>query len=240
MPYNNFIYKVDLASPIGEGTFEASCQPFTAPPANGTATFIFRISNPKADGVNSNNRIENEVAALYLSRRSISDSLPKYAGIVPRVFDWSAKTYPSPPDESGFGWIMMEMLPGVMLDSQFDELPFSEKENLLSDIAGIFAVIQNMTLPEGARSFGGLTIKGNNIVSGQSTIALGGPWGDYRGFWSGLYAMALTQAENSPVVLGWRDNGVRERVDNFISNGIESLLQGVDTSKLVLIHGDFS
>jgi hypothetical protein len=52
--------------------------------------------------------------------------------------------------------------------------------------------------------------------------------------------MALTQAENSPVVLGWRDNGVRERVDNFISNGIESLLQGVDTSKLVLIHGDFS
>jgi hypothetical protein len=240
MPYNNFIFKVNLATPIAQANFKTSNQPFTTTPTDGTTTFIFRISNPKAVGVNSNNRVENEIAALFLSREALSRVLPQYAGIVPRIFDWSAQVCSSPLNESEFGWTIMETLSGVPLDSQFDNLPFAEQKELLNEIAGIFAVIQNITLPEGARSFGGLTIKAGEIVSGQSTIAMGGPWNDYSGWWTGLYAMALSQAENSPVVRGWRDDGLRERVNKFISNGIESLLQDVDTSKLVLVHGDFS
>jgi hypothetical protein len=205
MPYNNFIYKINLAFPIAQATFKMSRQSFTEPPTDGTTTIIFRTSNPRAVGVNSNNWIENEVAALFLCRQAVSS-----------------------------------MLPGVPLDSKFGDLPFTEKKELLSEIAGIFAVVQKISLSEGVTSFGGFTINDGNIESCQSTIALGGLWNSYHGWWTGFYAMSLSQAENSPVSRCWTDNGVKERVYKFIGNDIESMLQEVDTSKLFLVHGDFS
>ena len=243
MPYNNFIYKIDFASPISSQSFKDSSQPFTTVPAEGTSTFIFRLSNPNADGVNNTNRVENEVAALFLCRQTLSMTLEKYSDIVPGVYDWkpyTPNTDSSTSDESDFGWIMMQFRPGVPLDSQFDKLLFSEKKTLVAEIAAIFAVIQGMSLPAGVGAYGSLTVKDGDIVSGQPTIATGGPWEQYRDWWAGMLSMALSQAERSPVLKGWRENGIRDRVDRLIDTGIQTLLAPVDTSKRALIHGDFS
>jgi hypothetical protein len=51
---------------------------------------------------------------------------------------------------------------------------------------------------------------------------------------------AILQAEISAILKGWRENGIRERVDRFIQGGIQPLPENVDTSSRVLIHGDFS
>jgi hypothetical protein len=240
MPYNNFIYKIDLVSPLSDGIFRTSSQPFTTSPVNGTTTVIFRLSNPKADGVNNTNRVENELAALHLCREAFSTNLKEYANIVPGVFDWAPQNYPSTPDEYGFGWIMMEFLPGVPLDSAFASLEASDKTRLLGDTAAIFSVIQGISLPVGVDSHGGLTIKDGEIISGQPTIAKGGPWKSYQDWWESLLLMSVSQAENSPVLKGWKENGLRERVDQFIQSGIQLLLEDVDGSNRVLIHGDFS
>jgi hypothetical protein len=50
----------------------------------------------------------------------------------------------------------------------------------------------------------------------------------------------LAQAEESPVLNGWRDNGVRERIDSFMERAVTDLLVGVDGEQRVLSHGDFS
>ncbi|QDS73735.1 hypothetical protein FKW77_004693 [Venturia effusa] len=240
MPYNNFIYKVEIVSPMSAGVFPASSQPFTTTPIDEISTFIFRMSNPKADGVNNTNRIENEIAALHLCRKALSNKSKEYAKIVPAVYDWASQTYPSVPDESGFGWIMMEFLPGVPLDKEFASMEAPQRSEILEQIAIIFSVLQAIQLPSEVDSHGGLTIKNGEIVSGQPTIAHGGPWKSYRGWWEGLLLMAVSQAESSPVLKGWKENGLRGRIDKFIQNGIEPLLKDVDGTKRVLVHGDFT
>lgn len=41
---------------------------------------------------------------------------------------------------------------------------------------------------------------------------------------------------------GWQDNGVRERIDGFMERKLEEVMRraNVTTTKLSLVHGDFS
>jgi hypothetical protein len=240
MEYNNFIYRVDLMDATDKVEFKQSNQPFTSIPPNGTTSIVFRISNPCADGVNNTNRVENEVAALHLSRSALAAGNPSFAHIVPAIYDWKTNSYPSPADETSYAWIMMELRPGVPLDSKFDGLPFDEKKALLGKIAGIFATIQKAELPKGIDSHGGMTIKNGEIISGQSTTVKGGPWKSYEAWWAGRLHQNLTQAETSLVLDDWKANGIRLRVDDFLATGIPDLLRDIDPPRLAIAHGDIS
>lgn len=239
--YNNFVYRINLPEPTAEGTFAASSQPLTTIPKVGITSIIFRLSNPHAQGINNTNRVENEVASLHLAQTALTQEIPKYASIIPAVYDWKrlGVTTASSATEPEFGWIMMELLPGVILETKWADISLAEKKVLLNEIAMVFAAIQRCPLPNGVDAHGGLAIRDKEIVSGQASTMIGGPWQSYADWWRARFHDNLCQAEKSSVVKGWNENGIRARLNKFMADGIERSITAVDKYKLVLVHGDF-
>ena len=200
---------------------------------------VLHLSNPIASGVNNTNRIENEVASVHFARTALA-KLPKHSEIVPAVYSWGELKTGTTLPEKGFGWIMMEARRGVQLDEQFKTWSLDDRKVIVEEIAQILTAIQTQPLPAEVDSFGGLTIKDGQIVSGQPTVIAGGPWRTYEEFWTALLNMELSQSEGSPVLNGWRANGVRERVDKFIGRAVRDLLADVDRDQRAFCHGDFS
>jgi len=141
------------------------------------------------------------------------------------------------------GWILMECKPGEPLDQHFEALSDGQKDAVISQIADVFAMVQGAKLPETVKAYGGLTIGHDGaIVSGEMTTLEGGPWDMFVEFMRTKLASQLRAADESPALKGWRDNGVRERVDALLESGLGSKLReaGVDGTQRVLIHGDLS
>lgn len=245
-PYNNFLYKLDLASPATTANFAPKpCT--TPPPAEGISTLILKLSNPKAEGLNNINRVENDVIASSLIRDSLSLRAPEMADIVPAIYAWEPFADPSPDaDEASSGWTLMEYRPGSNLDGQFAGMSEQEQQAIMAQVATVLSAIQAVQLPTGVSGLGGLTIASDGpIVTGQRPLLPGGPWPSYADMLATKLRFQLDgDAESSTVLRGWRDNGaLRERLDAFISGpAIERVLQrgGVETGHRVLTHGDFS
>lgn len=137
----------------------------------------------------------------------------------------------------------MECKPGESLDQHFDTLSEDRKQAVTDQIADVFAVVQGATLPDTVKGYGGLTIRDDGtILSGEMTTLEGGPWDTFAEFVSANIVSQLKEADESPALGGWRENGVRERIDTLLESGLESKLRaaGVDASQRVLIHGDLS
>lgn len=245
-PYNNFLYKLDLASPATTANFAPKpCT--TPPPAEGISTLILKLSNPKAEGLNNANRVENDVIASSLIRDSLSLRAPEMADIVPAIYAWELFADPSPDaDETSSGWTLMEYRPGSNLDGQFAGMSEQEQHAVMAQVATVLSAIQAVQLPAGVSGLGGLTIASDgSIVTGQRPLLPGGPWPSYADMLAAKLRFQLDgDAENSTVLRGWRSNeALRERLDAFISGpAIERVLQrgGVETGHRVLTHGDFS
>ncbi|KAG6358143.1 hypothetical protein INS49_014027 [Diaporthe citri] len=219
----------------------------TLPPVDGVSTLILKLSNPKAEGLNNANRVENDVIASSLIRESLSQRAPDMADIVPAIYAWEPFTDPSPDtDEASSGWTLMEHWPGSNLDGQFAGMSEQEQQAIMAQVATILSAIQAVQLPAGASGLGGLTIASDSIiVTGQRPLLPGGPWSSYADMLAAKLRFQLDgDAENSTVLRGWRNNEtLRERLDAFISGpAIERVLQrgGVDTGHRVLTHGDFT
>lgn len=211
----------------------------------GVSTVIVRLSNPRALGMNNTNRVENEVAAIHIARSAMAQLGPGYEGVVPAVYAWKAAVGPDPVDETGFGWIVMEYLKGSSLNAQFKSFDMNEKKDVILQIADIFSAMQGAKLPPGVDRYGGLTIddKGN-IVSGQESMqgVPGGPWHEYEDVWRHQLLIQLKQADDSPVVDGWRANRIRDRIEQFSNAVLHDVIKdaGIDVSKLAFVHLDFS
>lgn len=225
-PYNNFIYKIQLV--------QASVLDAGNPPVS---TLILRLSNPRADGLNNANRVQNEVASILLAR-----SNPDLTAIVPAIYAWQAGKDKAE-SEKDFGWVLMEYKPGVSLDSQLEKLTAEKRGLVLGQISRILAALQHVQLPPGVAAHGGLTIDdAGNTISAQPTTLKGGPWPRYQDFWRAKFENQLADADSSPVLKGWRQDDLRGRIDRFLDEGLTAVLSGagVDTDRLCLIHGDLT
>lgn len=246
-PYNNFLYRLDLASPATAANFAPPGPCTSPPPAGGVSTLILKLSNPKAEGLNNTDRVQNDVIASSLIRDSLSRRAPGMAHIVPAVYAWEPFADPSPgADEASSGWILMEHRPGSNLDAQFAGMGEQEQLAVTRQVAAVLAAVQSVLLPAGVTSFGGMTLAGDGtIVSGQRPLLPGGPWNSYADMWAAKLRFQLDgDAEDSTVLRGWRTNGpLRAKLDALISGPvIEQVLRrgGVDVDIRVLTHGDFS
>ncbi|KAB5558600.1 aminoglycoside phosphotransferase [Coniochaeta sp. 2T2.1] len=238
-PYNNFTYHISLTSPLTPQPFLPTNKPCViSPPQEGRVTsLIVRLSNPPADGITQTNGVQNEVAALYLARRSGGGIL------FPAVYDWRASVRNTAEEGWDMGWITQEFKPGVGLDELFDSLSSEEKRGVVGQVADAFAAIQRVRLPDGVTGYGGLNIAeegDGKIVGGEMTTLQGGPWDDYASFWRAKLVSRLGEADGSLALGGWRENGVRERVEGFVTGELEGCLRGagVDGTARVLTHGD--
>ncbi|KAJ0116818.1 hypothetical protein J7T55_009969 [Diaporthe amygdali] len=245
-PYNNFLYKLDLAAPAIAANFTPKpCT--TLPPAEGISTLILKLSNPKAEGLDNTNRVENDVIASSLIRDSLSQRAPDMADIVPAVYAWEPFMDPSPDaDEASSGWTLMGYRPGSNLDGHFATLDEHDKVAVMEQVATILSAIQAVQLPAGVTGLGGMTLTSDGaIVTGQRSILPGGPWPSYANMLASKLQFQLGgDAEHSAVLRGWRDNGaLRAKLDDFISSPAiaKVLARGrVDANHRVLTHGDFT
>lgn len=193
--------------------------------------------------MNNESRVQNDVAAQYLFRTHLAATNPSLAHVVPDVYAWEPYRYPEVADESGFAWTMCEFKSGANLDAQFREMTIDGKLDVVEQMAEIFAAYQGTPLPASLKThIGGLTFgEDGQVIGGQMPIIPPGPWQNYEDMWLARLRLVLKAAENSSALLGWSNGGIGDRLKNFIDGGgVSRLLQDVDTSARVLIHGDLS
>lgn len=208
-------------------------QPGTVPLPADAASLILRLANADPNtGMNNTNRVENEVAFMTLARRALATS--KYSHIVPDVYAWASTA-------SGQGFTVQQHMPGTMPDKVFKELTIQDKSVVLSQMAEILALLQKFPVPQTVDKFGGVRFdEVGNIVSAQMAIYKGEPSTNYEDFIRAIFNVKLQEADDNPVMQGWRDNGVRARLDHFVEHGLGDILKGHEHPKKVLVHCDFS
>jgi hypothetical protein len=201
-----------------------------------TLEAILKFQTPDA-GLDESIRLVNEVAAIDLARRAL-DALDK--DVVPKVFGYGKIEHKS----QVVGWIVEDLKLGEQLGSAWDGLSFSDKEILLTQIAGIYTGLQKCQLPDTVHSFGGLQYdRTGALVSGPIVLNYGGPWDSLDEMYIGMFKKQLELADACPIVKGWSGpgskKGLRESLDKFINEGISSCLAIVSNKSQTLIHGDF-
>lgn len=227
-----------LSSPAYPASFPQGRPGTWQPPLDGVSTLVIRLSNPRAEGLNNANRVENEVASLYLARQALEKA--GVAPVVPAVYAWAPKRHGE--HEEDFGWVVTEFKSGSDLDGQFPTLSLDDRVSVLGQIADVLAAIQQAKIPDGAIEYGALTFVDGKIVSGQMTLMEGGPWGTYSDLWVAKLQAQLENSEKSPLLKGWAGD-VRDRLDRFLSDraqGVDKVLEEVDGKQRVLVHGDLS
>ncbi|GKZ81713.1 hypothetical protein AnigIFM56816_006235 [Aspergillus niger] len=237
-PYNNFIYKLELSEPASSFSFyttNGTPNPCTTSPPAGTSTYILRMSNPLAMGINPHaSRIENEVAAMSLARQGLESYRPGLGSLIPKIFTFCSK--PSHPDD--LPWVLMEYKSGVPLDESFPSQSDTIKESIIEQVADILSGLRSSPLPPGI-TYGGLGLSSDgSIISAEMTTTNGGPWPIYEMLLKARLQHELHDADTSPVINGWRDSGVRERLESLINRFTVPNLS--DSDSRVLIHGDLT
>ncbi|KAK7696691.1 hypothetical protein SLS64_014308 [Diaporthe eres] len=239
-PFNNYLFKVELATPALASSFPGTQSGTCKAPSGGVSVLVVNLSNPAAHDVNNANRVANDVAGQHLLRQSMAKA--GLAPLVPDVYAWAPGTTTDVVDEEGYGWIMSELRSGVDLDTEFSSLTPENKKHVLEQVAAIFGAIQAASLPQGVNKFGGgLKFDSDgHIVSGDSpSMQDVKPAGSYAEWRARKLRSQLERAAASPVIQGWRSNGVATRIEEFLaSGGPEKVLDGVDVHRKCLIHGD--
>lgn len=212
---NNFIHFVTFPSPF-TSDMAISSEPGTNPIPSGTTKAVFRIGNP-ASMFNHAVKVENTVAMMQLMRQALSK-----LAIVPQVYAWSKTGGPS-----GSGWIFEQHMPGIDIESDFRKtLPRESQRHVLSQVAEVLKTVQDFKLPTMASGFGGLAFdEDGNTVSGPFVVEpYTGPYSDMKSFYKDMLRAQREEADRSRVARGWRENGLRDRLDAFAERGLESVL----------------
>lgn len=200
---------------------------------NGAKDFIIRLSNPKAQGMHPETRIQNEVSILTLASAALQHIEPR---VVPRVYAWDG----AKGDRTG--WILQELMPGQPLAEPFEEsMCLEQKRGIFHQISTILKALQEYPLPPSIRGWGGLTFSEDGSIISAPMVSVGaGPWNSLEHSFKGRLEAALTKADASPLLQGWTANGVRTRVDAFIESGLpEQFSHFASSADKSIIHGDF-
>ncbi|QPH11950.1 hypothetical protein C2857_003908 [Epichloe festucae Fl1] len=217
--YNNYLFQVHLAVPATSSSFP-DLQPGTAPaPSDGITSLLIKLSNGAAEA-NITNRVENDVAAQYLVRKSMARA--GLGSLIPAVYAWAPAKIQA---DAG-------------ADATTNENNF---EKVLQQIATILKAIQDAELPETVIKFGGLTFNlTGQIISGEPPRWKQDPVETYVDWKFGDLRKLMQKAGESPVIQGWKHNGVGARVEKFhAAGGPETVLSNLDQHQKCLIHGDF-
>ncbi|KAI1426792.1 kinase-like domain-containing protein [Xylaria sp. FL1777] len=234
--YNNFIYRLSLPanSPVNL-RFRDAKQPGSVPIPAGTSEFILRLSNPDAADMHQQTRVQNEVGLLNLAGAALEHLEP---AVVPFVFGWGGAS-----SEEGPGWILQELMPGTPLHSAFrGTMSLEQKRGVLSQMAALLKALQDYALPGSITGWGGVTFdESGTIVSAPMSSVGAGPWCSLEECFRGRLQAALRQADASPLLRGWRDNGVRERVDAFVERGLSAqFLDLTSKEDRTIVHADLT
>ncbi|THY37551.1 hypothetical protein D6C98_10687 [Aureobasidium pullulans] len=229
---NNYIHIVTFESPV-VSDMKISDNLGTDAIRSGSIKTVFRIGNPK--GIfNHAVKVENTVATMQLVRQALSK---QNLYIVPKVYAWSKIGGPS-----SYGWIMEEFMPGTNIEPEFHgSMSIDLQRLVLRQVAEVLKAVQELELPAKAAGFGGLAFDESNdggVVSGPFAIEpYTEPYKGIKSFYRGMLQAQLAEADKT-IAKGWREEGLRERLDAFAQVGLETLLSQtltVDTRPNLII-----
>lgn len=220
---------MELSSPTELGS-ASQRQPGTLPLPVGVSSLVIRLPNA-ATGLNNFNRVQNVVAAISLMREALKDFSPL---LVPAVYGWASA-------DQGQGWILQEYMPGSLQDEALETMTLQDQIFILGQMAEVLGALQRFELPCTIKEYGGLNFdESGHIVSAEMTILHAGPFRKHAMLYTEMLRSQLLAADKNVVLKGWRPSGVRERLDHFIAQGIDRIIQSIDPERKVLVHGDFS
>ena len=228
-PYNNFIYKIEI-SPFQHQQDRGGEQPGTEDIPTGTKQLVMRLANAAAK-LNDQNRVQNEVAALAIARSALR---PKK--LVPAVYAWGTAA-------ESQGWILMEFMNGLPLDEYISELTDDDKQKreIIGQVASVLSAFQEFQLPSTIRGFGGLSFNDQgDIISGPLTTSQCGPFDTYLAMMKAVFREKLLHSDSNSNVDGWRIDGLRSRIEAYITHDLEHMIDHLKCAEKRFIHGDFS
>jgi len=227
---NNFVSLVQLkeSSLQQEAKHESSRQYGTHRLDSSVTKIVVRISNPGAM-LDEEVRVENEVAAITLMHRALAESA---YNPVPKVFAWETSS------SAGSGWIVEEFMEGEKLSQHFPDLSIDKKARILDQVAELFGKIQ--AFDPAITGFGGLRFDANGrVIAGRSSLWSVGPFFNYADWYQGIFDKQLELVATTPLLDGWSEGGLKERLHHFgASGGLRSLLRPFEHMKPTLVHGD--
>ncbi|OOQ89873.1 phosphotransferase enzyme family protein [Penicillium brasilianum] len=233
---NNHVYLIRLDRPLTESSPAKSefSKPYTSEIPAGTSKLVLRISKNNVN-LEDSVRIQNEVAFLALARDALSaiDAL-----VTPRVFGWEDELSTSP---TPYSWIMEEFIQGDSLSpDEILALDHNTRQSLLYQIARVVKAFQDYRLPKTVSMYGGLKFDDQGeIVNTASTLPCGGPFHSYQQFIREMCTWQLKMSDRSAYLNRWRDiPGLRERLESFLTRGLDKLLDEIPEQKPTLIHAD--
>jgi len=232
--YNNFVYRVTLPSPLTTTLGQHGArQPGTMAVPDGATEFIMRLTNPDAEGMHSDTRVENEVAMISLAATALGGFEPR---IVPSVYGWGTAAH------SAQGWILQERMPGTPVDETFGSMSLEEKKGILEQMAKILHALQSFRIPDTITKYGGVTFDDTGAMVSTAMTSVGsGPWSSYEAFFHEKLERALQAADRNPYIKGWHANGVRQRLDAFLQRGITAQFASLqDKDDRSIVHADFT
>lgn len=208
-------------------TYRPSLQPKTIPIPPLTTQILYRVPNPATEG-RIDLIIPNEVIVMDLVREA---GLP-----VAEVYDWGV--------EEG-GWTILELLGGENLAEYLETLYVDgnaadgKSQDVAFDaIAEVVKKIKEIKLPDHIR-YGGFCLNDKGQVeSGETSLGYGGPHDCLADLYREMINKQLLLADKSAVIGGWRDSGLRERLEMFLKAGLDQALKAVVSERPILVHGD--
>jgi hypothetical protein len=208
-----------------------SCNPIPI----GTQRFVLRIANDLAESMYARSRTENEVAMLLLTAAAVKGT--RHEHIVPEVYAWGTVATGSP-----FGWILQQWMPGMTLEKYLEKSPDGViPQEIFTQMAEVVHALQSYELPHSITGYGGVTFDDQeNIISGPMTTVGEGPWSTYEESFAAWLRLALQEADKNEYIQGWRANGVRERLERFVADGVPTQFARLTSkSEKCVVHADF-
>ncbi|KAF7353709.1 Aph phosphorylate [Mycena venus] len=232
--YNNYLYTVKIANAL---TKPGNTQPGTVALSTGhTQDLVVRLLKTELGAIPE--RVQNEVAALFLARQPLASVVR-----VPEVYAWSEGRGPH-----GIPFIIMELLPGVPLDTIWPHLDLPTRLPILTQIGQILTVLRSIQIPvplaPSNYAFGGLTFSASgNITTTVHPDANGGPFTCAEEQWLFMLSNKLQDADKNTFIKGWKGAAqpdLRNRIDSFIEkdNGFRVILRQV-AQEPIFVHGDY-
>lgn len=231
----NHVYKITLSSPSPKSSsrIASSKKPGVSPIPAGTKILSIRMPKEGA-ALEDSIQVSNQVAITNLSRQALSSS--PLANIIPLCFGWAEMS-------SGRGWILEEWMEGEPLDKDaIRRLSPENRQNIFNQIAMVVKAFQDYELPESLKNnFGGVSFDDNgDMVGCKMALPCGGPFSSYKGLLKGMCQYQLDASDRSDVVGGWKDSTLRSRIEKFLAEGLDKVLEGVPEERSIIIHGDLS
>ncbi|KAF8191550.1 kinase-like domain-containing protein [Mycena galopus ATCC 62051] len=219
--YNNKVYLLKLLPSITTPrTLQPGCLPF---PSQTPASLIFRTVRKRSQ-TPAARKVINAAATMQLVRENTNIPIA------------SVYAYDVNGDEP---WMVEGVLPGIPMDEAWQTADKDTRVHMLEALADLFAKLK--AIPAPGVQFGGLGYDAaGKIVLGPTCLAYDeGPFATAKDYYKSWIRGQWEDAKKNPHADGWKVDGLDQRIEKFVNEGLDSALACLDDCKPVLIHADF-